>query len=850
MFPTLENNNGEGASQQDTEAAGQGTEACMTPNADNGISVPATTLETPSDITRSQEASVSGEESEDNNNAIDTPRKHHTPTSFLESKIEELQTRLAQLESQAEEERHEKQVLERMVMEGSRPITALSFTHSIDQMNSLLKSSSIRRLLRIYGFRDMEDDFESYDDEDHMRSRGYLSRAISAFERELKCLHNEKKQEDRILGERDERVKRMQVTWDEEKEKLLQRQHKLEQLCRKMRRGYGININSIDESDTDSQQQLAHTEEDVSSSSPAVNEIPELKYLDWHDYNKRQLFDAEPVGISATSPQRYAIDILEGEPVIIWERPNIGSFGFGRNKRTSLYPTTTESEKAAKPRKPTANVKSSHVQGQPPLPERIRINSMHIVKILAKIRGDSEGLDHTPLVMIRPYKALAYYDEAIQSEFRKLQAKFGENYAAADDVSTAEGKESKTGEDDRGESDVTAKSEVERKTDMPTDSSVEKETDSEGSEPWEYDEDEEFTSSVTAYKHLSCLVQFMDKHLRNKIKYLARDPGYPGCQTVSFGEIWHLFQPGDEVIEQSRRQVYRIISISSAPHRRFSPFLAPGSWLDKEAREQEATPVVLCCVYMDFDGKRLGPKIRKVRIARFDGEKAVTKLEVYPLSFAETGRKLADGQLEGTQKVKQSAGGPPTLREKLIARGRMFIDVTAIKHMHYSGLTVDTREEVDGDVVVDFEQAFSHDKTNKAKSLSTKEDADDTSHQHVSDTEKPDWQPSLDNLLGNSLEEEFDDADCGAPCCNAPGAESETIHKDAYAEEKRNKDYMSLLMPEDRRREPPPTIYPRLLSEIKAQEHALTEDDLLIMSYRVFGFILRNRKWGEHLSLP
>lgn len=56
---------------------------------------------------------------------------------------------------------------------------------------------------------------------------------------------------------------------------------------------------------------------------------------------------------------------------------------------------------------------------------------------------------------------------------------------------------------------------------------------------------------------------------------------------------------------------------------------------------------------------------------------------------------------------------------------------------------------------------------------------------------------------------------------------------------------MGLLVPEDRQQEPSPAIYPRLLKDIKAQEDTLPEGDLVIMSYRVFGFILRTRKWGK-----
>lgn len=42
------------------------------------------------------------------------------------------------------------------------------------------------------------------------------------------------------------------------------------------------------------------------------------------------------------------------------------------------------------------------------------------------------------------------------------------------------------------------------------------------------------------------------------------------------------------------------------------------------------------------------------------------------------------------------------------------------------------------------------------------------------------------------------------------------------------------------------TITARSLREAMEDEDYITEDDRLIMGYRVFGFIMNNRKWGEY----
>ncbi|KAJ8114456.1 hypothetical protein ONZ43_g4898 [Nemania bipapillata] len=308
-----------------------------------------------------------------------------------------------------------------------------------------------------------------------------------------------------------------------------------------------------------------------------------------------------------------------------------------------------------------------------PLVERIRIKSQYILKILDKIHGES-WTSGPPLVMIRPYKTLAYYDQRIRQKFQDLKKRF-----ANEDVDP-------TNTPTTVPSDIPAPDEFEG-------TYVRVEGVKQEARDVNVDEDQdEYTSSLTAYKHLKCLVEFMDDNIQRKLQYIESDR----CQTVTFSDIWYLFRPGLEVIEQTRRQAYRILSISSAPHKVLSTY-SIGRWTE-DARIEEETPVWLHCVYIDFDGKSLGPVLHKVKIPKFEGEKAVTALEVFPLRFAEKNGSGDRGETDGS--------AIPSLRQRLIARGKMLLDVTTPKHMHYSGLTLDTRDEIDSHVVIDFEEAF------------------------------------------------------------------------------------------------------------------------------------------------
>ncbi|KLU87170.1 hypothetical protein MAPG_06173 [Magnaporthiopsis poae ATCC 64411] len=548
--------------------------------------------------------------------------------------------------------------------------------------------------------------------------------------------------------------------------------------------------------------------QEENAAHPHVYGIAQLNEVNWQTF----------IGGLRSDPHKptFAIDILKGDPLVTWEAPVSLLYNNPGSKRTETHSTTTDEK--AKSRKAAAGSKQPEVTGQAPLPERIRINSPHICRILEKIIGHEIA---TPVVMLRPYKALAYYDEPIRQKLEELQAKFGETKSDTRDGATKDGsKEPAPG--GNADPEATDEAGLEGRRDSP-----EAERPKEDGEAEDDEEVDELTYSSTAYEHLNCLVTFMNERLRAKTEYLSGD----SCQTVSFSDIWYLFKPGDEVIDQGRRQVYRVIAISSAPHKVFSPYQR--SW-DKGARAKEETPVFLSCVYIDFDGTELGPMVRRVRIAKFEGEKAVTALEVYPLRFAEEKKAALEARGRSTAKKADE----PTLRDRIINRGRMFLDVTSFKHMHYNGLTLDTRDEVDSHVVVDFEEAFSH--------------AAKTVDKSRNELPRNPWRPDLSILIGDSLDEKFDDdGACNAACCYSM---SSMIYNDADAEKKRNADYMTFLKTENGQREPSPTIYPRPLVEIKGQENPLSNEELLIMSYRVFGFVLRNRKWVQlnldHLSLP
>lgn len=700
---------------------------------------------------------------------IGTPQASNTPLR-IEDELFKLKAKLLEIEEHAEQERLKRENLEREVQHRGAAFQIPAFF-------------PIRESAGSFHDRTFNRGNEEYASDQHIDqiAHGYRRDKIELFNRELQAL----KREDEMM--RNWNRERSMFTDTEERGRKEQAERTHRRTSSSGDSGSGTEV-------------TIHDKEHPSVHVAVTPEhaIAELHYIEWAIFNSLRM---------SKEKDSFAIDVLNGEPIVTFDiLPRIWWARKGRH-------LGKEDEKAKERRVPVS-LKKPLVLGQAPLPERIRIHSKQILKILEKIHGETLSPDDTSIVMIRPFKALAYYREQIRQKYEELKTTFSVRVDTIEDESTTDPallEVSNPITQDEESHNIAAENEDENeeKKDEKEDNN-EDEDDNEDKDDNEDEDDNEDkdgeendnTSSITSFQHLGCLIEFIDTHIQEKLNYLASDR----LTKVAFTDIWYLFSPGDEVIGRDRRQVYRVISITSTGHM----VIPPWRNYDKAAAKSEETPIFLNCIYIDFDGKQLGPVTKRVEIKRFDGEKTVTSLEVYPLRFAE------DITRKGDKESKE------TFREELISRGQKFIDVAAVKHMHYDGITLETRDEVDSQVMIDFEEAFS-----------SKDDKIDNK----------DWRPTIEYLIGKPMEEETDIESCDAECCRY-----ETIHDDSYVEKKRNEEYIGSLIPEDRSKDPSVAIYPRALQDTKSPENALTDDDLVIMSYRVFGFVLRSRKWGKSYS--
>ncbi|OTA05215.1 hypothetical protein A9Z42_0058590 [Trichoderma parareesei] len=567
---------------------------------------------------------------------------------------------------------------------------------------------------------------------------------------------------------------------------------------------------------------------DPVKTSPSSLTIPKQNRVRWPAFKALHSVDEE---------KAHVLDILIGEPTIDEDIRQYRWYGHSGQRRRKV--------ENLRDRKAQETIEA----GLAPLPERIRIHSSILRYILAEILGSlADGsladMNISSVVFIRPFKAIFYCRGALHDWYTALEKKLkSESEAEKNALAVSEGPQTEAtpgthapGDDpgpavlpekgpaveglsERQSTDVQPVEVAQDNVNDGVKADGEREEEDAEESEGEEEEDKEkgstdTTKSPTALLHLRCLLDFIDSDISKRLEYLHG----PQCRKIVFSDLWYLFRPGMEVIGRDGKQAYRVISVSSANHRVASAW---ERWYSNPTRKSSVFNIT--CIYIDFDGKNIGPVTKVFDFKRFEGEKEVTLLEVYPLRLHPVKQSDFDDSMWDEVKAL-----PPDqqYRHKLIRRGAMFLQVAAVKHMYYVGPTLEAREDVEGQVVVDFETAFS-----------------------VEDETQKEWKPLLQALIGNTSGQDQDDDDemrtCRGLCCA-----NDYIYNDINVDEQQKTEYINSLLPSvtSLNEQPSIAILPRPLSDLRAgntNAAGASDDELVIMSYRVFGFVLRNRKWAK-----
>lgn len=510
---------------------------------------------------------------------------------------------------------------------------------------------------------------------------------------------------------------------------------------------------------------------------------------------------------------------VESDPWLHVRRPKSSKIGRGNVNHT---PGDSASAIGADDREDGIGKAESQSQlwtGQGPLPERIRINSRSIIESLSSIHGSEifDGEYPGSMVILRPFRILYAYDR----EIREMSSKLVEDMEAVNMNSTAQ-----TADTTQVilQDTMDVKEEL-SETDQSTANAVPSNLDAQTADST--------AEMIVKKEHLLCLRNFMDEYLGKKVEYLKNS----SSGKILFSDLWFLFQPGTTVISADGKQAFRVASFNSKRHkgadfwsqwdafrirkrrgRDVSPASSSSSASGNPEEETDNQAISIKCVYIHFDGYNIGPATQNFGFNKWDGEKDATDLDICPLRFHVFKSLKERSATAGTESKKQQhdlESGLQSLKQKLIERGRLFIKVSGVKQMYYSGLAVKTRDEIESQVMVDFEAALSH----KSRKLRV---------------------PRIERL---GTDDRRGGEECMAECC-----QHEAVLDDSYVEENNNRDFINNLLekPEHTARDLPTAIViPRPLDDTKTEGSNFTDDELMIMSYSVFGFVLRDRTWGK-----
>lgn len=463
---------------------------------------------------------------------------------------------------------------------------------------------------------------------------------------------------------------------------------------------------------------------------------------------------------------------------------------------------------------------------QHPLPERIKILSVQLLAIFSKIKKVPQlnVSEDGSMVFQRPYQFLTYYEGELRERLAVLEKRF-ENYDGTESSSVPPETADASDKNGSGIPDTSEESLPTLTSNPPSggENKPKKSGDlgnglkSEHGDPQDgrdnddnaskkdHGDDEadenDSSNSITALLHLRCLMDFVDTEIKPKQEYVRG----PKCTRIHFHDLWHLFKPGDEVIEQSEKQVYVVLRVQVPNHKVEEPWERwnrqadsdsdSDSSSDEEDPEESESPFTIHCAHIDFDGKSFGPISKRFKIFPFGELKSIRSLPIYPFRFA-----------------KES-----NTRQSFIERGQMLLSVAKFKPMYYMGVTLDKRDEIDSQVVIDFNEALADEERRKA------------------------WEPTIRPVsTGRPTQGKI----CMAFCCIG-----EAIYDGLEEDSKMTEDYIKSMIPDTSLRAPSLVLSPRSLEDTLSSTAELTDTELLIMTNRVFGFVLRSRKWGKFIYI-
>jgi hypothetical protein len=219
---------------------------------------------------------------------------------------------------------------------------------------------------------------------------------------------------------------------------------------------------------------------------------------------------------------------------------------------------------------------------------------------------------------------------------------------------------------------------------------------------------------INKKKHLECLVELIKEDFADFLDIMKRAEKKT-LETISFQDLWCLFNPGDIVISNSNgyERAFMVYLVSGGRTRLSDIQSYPGEEIvydafrgrsvrhrsdrydereivikrsDRSKNSSEVgsqTALTLDCFYLDFDGEFVAPCQKTLQIGYFSGQKKIGDIGVIPTGFGDETKDILDG---------------------LRKRGERLISLHG--HKLYRGFVASTSEEIVGDIYIDPETGY------------------------------------------------------------------------------------------------------------------------------------------------
>jgi hypothetical protein len=519
-------------------------------------------------------------------------------------------------------------------------------------------------------------------------------------------------------------------------------------------------------------------------------------------FKLRHLLWSEFQGIKEEKASLHVIDVLVDEA----DYQNRNSFDPRRRSFRSGHEHAKDIDVRSQDRQqgsPIALEKAvENVRGHR-LPGQIRINSGALIHILRKhFHSDAvkdRAMSSPPYHVLRPFKAISHYEDEIR--------------ALRDDLmkiieSTLLARTTRPNSEQTHNVSPVIQPKIVQEPPPADDSGCAKTI---GKEDWGlilkdlglFHSDEalrtilqEWDTDEAVKKTFDCLFEFIDEYVKPVTTRLRQRD----ASKVRFAELWHLFRPGDEIVVRhktvmrqtigERTMIMRVMRTNGGRHH-IHPSVAPSFDStplppDRPQPVNGINPFSIHAWYIDYNGISLTPIRRRIVIQPYSGERSITDLETFPISYYKD--------------VDQ-------LKSALIERGKRFVKYATSPSACYCdcrGETLDTQDEVNEKVIVDMKEY------GKGGNLPKYSEPDALDFSETSTCDR-----GLDCTLGSE-------------CYHG----TLTIIDDQHTDKTMLKDYIS-----------EQSIFQQVSGNDRHGGIKLTDNEYVICNYRLHAYKLRSREW-------